>query len=115
MSDTLNRIGTQFVNVPVSAGSVLQIVNPTVNTNGIWIRTCGLRSVVAGGTTVLFANATKPASANDSNARAIFNVVYTDAIGQAVLPHQLFVPAGLGLWLGAVEDGGMIMTYDVLS
>jgi hypothetical protein len=111
----LFRAGSLFINAGVGAGGVLQIVAPTVNTKGIWIRTCGLQAT-ASGVVWLYANSVPPATADDTSARAIFAAGFPGSATEPFsMPYPLFVPPGQGIWIGSTGGGGIIMTWDVLS
>ncbi len=111
----LTQIGALFMNSGVAAGQILQVVAPANNLKGIYIRTCTLTVTASGGGATLYANPAAPASVGDANSRPLLNLYNSGGTSTAVLPYPLFVPPGIGLWVGASVASGVAISYDLAS
>jgi hypothetical protein len=109
-----NRIGKFFVNEAVSSGSVVELVAPSANTDGMWIRSCSLSLTQANTGSVLFVSATAPSSPGDLTTRALMNF-FAGAPGSQNCPHAVYVEPGNGVWVGDSGAGGVYLTYDLLQ
>lgn len=114
------QVGNKFLNAATTAGQVLQIVAPSSNTAGLYIRTATLESApstVTGALSVsLYAGPTAPAAPGDNTVRNVMNVyAFGGAGSDALLPYPVFLPAGEGLWFASVGAGAVNITYDLLS
>lgn len=111
-------VGLSFANVTVAAGSVVQLIAPSANINGVILRTVVLG--VTGNTgdigCALYADTTAPTS-GDSTKRIIFGIatIGTGAITNAA-PYPLFLYPGLGLWVNVGVGGTAVaqVSYDLL-
>lgn len=113
-SATETRAGKFFDTVGVSAGSVVQVVAPSTNTDGLYIRTCSLSLTTANTGMVLFASPTAPSSPGDATTRGILNF-FAGAAGSRDCPYPLYIEPGNGIWVGASGAGGLYITYDLLQ
>lgn len=114
------QVGNKFINAATTAGQVLQIVAPSSNTAGLYIRTATLECAPSTGTGTLavslYAGPTAPAFPGDNAVRNIMDLYSFNGAGSdARLPYPLFLPAGEGLWFASGGAGGVNITYDLLS
>ncbi len=101
----------------------MQIVQPSQNKNGIYLRTAGIQP--GHGWVNLYASATPPPGPGDIDTPIIFAGNGSARAGersQVLLQYPLFIPSGLGLWVssgsfldGAAADGAFFATWDLLS
>jgi hypothetical protein len=109
-----NEIGKFFATVANNNG-VAEVVAPSINTDGLVIRTCTLTLGQANTGVNLFASPTAPASGNDPNTRIILGL-FSATGGATNCPYPLHIPAGYGLWTGSsTTSGGLLITYDLLQ
>ncbi|MBX8488042.1 hypothetical protein [Pseudomonas cichorii] len=108
----------------VAPRGIVQLVAPSDNTDGLIIQTASINP--ANGFVNLYASASAPASIGDMNTPMIFNGNGNSATGvnsQVLLPHPLFVPAGMGLWVtsglwasgGGTSSGTLVITWDFFA
>ena len=105
-------VGQLFAGVSPAADSVVQLVAPGSNLNGIILRTATV--AVNSGGTFLFADTSAPASATDFTKRVVLQISST--VGEsATLPNPLFLFAGMGVWVSTNSDGAdAFITYDLV-
>jgi hypothetical protein len=114
------RAGAFFDTAAVS-NAVAVIVPPTNNLYGIIIRTCMMVLTAAGNNAVgsLVADTVAPTGVNNGRIIAGMNVGPNTTVSQ-IVPYQIFVPPGLGLWWAATAaaTGSMnsaFLTYDLVQ
>jgi hypothetical protein len=96
--------------------NVLQIIAPAANIHGVILRTISLGSGTTGLAQVaLYADVTAPVAPGDGNCRQIA-VVNVPNFTSFIVPYEIEVPAGLGVWVGFPNSTGQIqMTYDFVD
>jgi hypothetical protein len=102
----------------IAVNTVLQVVAPIDNKQGVILRTISLSSGGAGGTAQIsiYADLTAPPAPNDTTHRQI--AVYSAPMGTFIsitIPYEIEVPAGLGIWVGFYGSGQATMTYDFVD
>lgn len=98
--------------------TVLQVVAPADNKQGVILRTISLGSGGAGGIAqvAVYADLTAPSAPGDATRRQI--AVYNTPMGTFVsmtIPYEIEVPAGLGIWVAYSGSGQSTMTYDFID
>ena len=107
------KLGNKFINIDVSSNTLTQLIAPSTNTAGIYIQTASISN--SGSVTLLYASATAPVAVRDLSTRTVYETATVPSGGWSDIDKVIFVPAGMGLWLGATSAASIIMTYDVLS
>lgn len=112
------HIGNSFFNSDMIANNVLQILSPSANTKGVYLRTLSMSS--GGGTTSLYADTTAPTVVRDNTKRVILVSYFPNTSayplgGWTNLPNPLFIPAGMGLWVGSTAGASINLTYDLIG
>lgn len=113
-------VGMLFANTTFTVSSVVPIIAPSVNLNGIIIRTLilaqnGGSAGVTG--TAIYADTAAPSANNDLTKRIIFaSSVNPNSTLTTVMPNPVHLYPGLGLWVGggAASSGFVYVTYDLL-
>lgn len=106
-------IGKFFSNGSATVGQVVQIVAPATNVNGLYLRTAQLQVWSTNSGVAVFASPTAPANCCDASTRNIFEMASGVGGVSQNLPNQLFIPAGMGIWIGANGSVGWELTYDL--
>jgi len=110
----VSPIGKLFVNPVIATGGGVSLLIPQVNNpSGIIIRTLQVL-VTAAGSAYIFADVAAPSSGTDLTKRIIF-AESGAANTQGILPYPIFVPGGVGIWLGANASAQAYMTYDLVD
>lgn len=112
-AEDIVRVGQHFFNLDVGGNTITQVIAPATNTAGLYIRTASISN--SGLVTILYASATPPVTPRDLNTRTIFESAYLPNGSWSQLQRSYFVPAGMGLWLGALSPASIVMTYDLLQ
>lgn len=107
------KVGNKFLNADVASNTLTQLIAPSANTAGIYIQTASISN--SGSVTLLYASATAPAAVRDLSARTIYETATLPSGAWLDIGKVIFVPAGMGLWLGATSAASIVMTYDTLS
>ncbi len=104
-------IGVNYANYHVNANQVIQIVAPTSNVRGIYIRTASITSYT-GGATALFADTSAPSPPGNWK-RPVFVVHGFGSGTDYNSTSSVYVPAGNGLYIMAQGAAGAInMSWD---
>jgi hypothetical protein len=112
------KVGKYFFKQGGGINTVLPIIAPADNKQGVILRTITLGS--GGGSTisqtVLYANAVAPVAPGDPNCRsiAVFNASGNTFVS-TIVPYEIEVPAGLGVWLGCGGNCQAQITYDFID
>lgn len=107
--------GKNYLHVGFSTGGGLtQVLAPASNTNGAYVRTLNIGANSAG-SVLLYATATTPSANIDYTKPVVFygGAVVNGAV--TTMPFPLYIPAGLGLWIGANTNSDSLITYDIVS
>lgn len=102
----------------IAVNTVVQVVAPADNTQGVILRTIALSSGGAGGTAQIsvFADLTAPSTPSDTTRKRV--AVYSAPMGTFIsitIPYEIEVSAGLGIWVGFNGSGQAYMTYDFIN
>lgn len=94
--------------------SMIQVVNPADNTQGVHLRTTTL--CTGGGAINVYSGPKAPARLGDTTVHCIFGGIDGRNDSQYTLPYPLFIPAGYGLWTAANNPTAAIcLTWDFLA
>lgn len=109
------KIGKHFIN-SVGTNTIQQVVAPADNVHGVILRTISLGSGHATlGQLAIYASVTAPTVPGDPNCRMIVQVSEPE-FKSVIVPYEIDVPAGLGIWIGYIQGEGQIyMTYDLVD
>lgn len=111
------KIGKHWFPAGGGQNSVVQLVAPTDNKQGVILRTISLGNGGAGqAQVVIYADTHAPAAPGDGNTRQI--AVYNSPNGfftSLIVPYEIEVPAGLGIWLGFTGAAQAQLTYDFID
>jgi hypothetical protein len=109
-ADYLARsFGASFASYVDTSAALKTLVTPAANVNGLVIRSAGI--VMSGGSCSLFADTAAPSSAGDTAKRALLGARSTSAL----LPYQVYVPPGYGLYLWPDSATNRLnVTWDLL-
>lgn len=114
LADGVNPVGRYFSNVAVGAGTVVQVVAPSANVGGLYLRTTTMYLNPSTGVVQLYANTTPPAGVFDPNSRAILAAAATTSgVGFVNLPEGLYLAPGLGLYAAANIAAWVMTSYDL--
>jgi hypothetical protein len=118
-------VGTSYAGVILPPNAATQIIAPSTNANGVYIKT--LAAQLATGNTPAFLNAlfvcngtTVPTIGPSNLPTNIILCLYSSPNSGTSfnLPYPLYLPAGQGLWgyfnSGGTGNGEIYSTYDVL-
>lgn len=108
-------IGKHWFPAGGGQNSVVQLVAPADNKQGVILRTISLGNGGLGQAQVaIYADTHAPASPGDGNTRQI--AVYNSAdFTSLIVPYEIEVPAGLGIWLGFTGSAQAQLTYDFID
>lgn len=111
------KVGKNFW-AGTATNSVVQIVDPAVNTQGVIIRTLSftLGPDTAVSQATLYADTVAPTAWNDTTKRpiSVFRLGVNVAESE-IIPYQIEIPAGLGIWFATLRTPGMQITYDFIQ
>lgn len=117
-----SKIGKHFRSLYPN-GSVVQLVAPSENTDGLSIRYAN--AAAGNGYVNLYASPKPPSGPGDIDTRIVFcsnNPGRAGEQSQVFLPYPLLIPAGHGIWAssgsfqaGAAPTGGLGLSWDLLG
>jgi hypothetical protein len=112
-------IGLNFTTAAVAANAVGNIIPPSLNLNGITIRTLSVsvNGGSTGGGVNIVADTSAPTSVIDLTKRSILELsVPAGGINSAGIPYPLYLYPGMGLWAGNTsENANISVTYDLVN
>jgi hypothetical protein len=111
--------GLLFTNVTLAPNVIETVVPPSINLNGIIIRTMTI-TVGAGSiaeASQVWADTAAPTAPNDFSKRIILNAgASANSLANATMPYPIYLYPGQGLWaVTAGAAGFLFITYDVMS
>ncbi|WDZ98337.1 hypothetical protein Herbaro_11260 [Herbaspirillum sp. WKF16] len=111
------KVGKYFLNSD-GVNPVVQVIAPATNTQGAILRTIFMFAGPSTGLAAafLYADTSAPSVAGDASKRLIAQV---NALGNTtngiIVPYEIEVPAGLGVWIGQQLGGRVELTWDLIS
>jgi hypothetical protein len=109
------KIGKHYI-ANGGTNTIQQIIAPTDNVHGAILRTICLGSANTSLAQVsIYADVNAPTVPGDPNCRMIVMVSQPQFI-TVIVPYEIEVPAGLGVWIGFVQGKGQSnITYDLVD
>jgi len=109
-------IGSHYAQSGIDNFTARTLVAPSANVNGLVIRTCQLAGV--NGNVRLHTGKVGPKDRDygDRTITTILTVNGGSSLTTVVMPYELQIPAGYGLWSGNDQQstGNVFLTYDLL-
>ncbi|WP_341894311.1 hypothetical protein [Ferrovibrio terrae] len=100
------KIGASSAGTVALGATAVQLINPASNVNGAIVRTAALYTV-SNWDSALYSGTSAPSSASDMTKPLLLFILH--AQGTIMLPAQIYLPPGYGLW--AIAGGGTNRAY----
>lgn len=110
-------VGKLFAVVQGAANTVTEIIAPSVNLHGIIIRTLGISIFTSSGATGVnvYTDTAAPAASFDSTKRIVMQATEEASAADLMLPYQLYLYPGMGMWLGTSGNATVTVSYDLVD